>query len=114
MAPRSGVGAVGKKIFALHRVDTEVLDSELLIGRKNGVLGRCEKGFRVDREGKTIIAVGPADDRAPVVQMRPEKHKIAAVMLDDTGIVDRGHRVGDIIFGENGIFFITGNGSWWS
>jgi hypothetical protein len=61
----------------------------------------------VDREGKTIITIGPADDRAPVVHMRPEKHNVAAVMLDDTGIVDRGNRVRDIIFGENGIIFKT-------
>ena len=33
--PVPGVGAVGKKIFSLHRVYAEVFDSELLIVRKN-------------------------------------------------------------------------------
>src|SRR4030042_1279888 len=105
--PVPGVGAVSEKIFALHRVYAEVLDSELLIGRKNVVLGGGEKGLGGAGEEKPILTVGPADDRAPVLQMRPEKHYIAAVLLDDTGIVDCGHRVGDIRFGENGIFFIT-------
>jgi hypothetical protein len=103
----TGVGTVGQKIFTLHWVYAEVLDSELLIGRKNGVLGRCEKGFGVDRKRKPILTVGPADNGTPVMQMGSEKHNIAAVMLDDTGIVNCGHRIGDILFGENGVSIIT-------
>jgi len=55
------VRAVGKKIFALHGVYAEVLDSELLIFPKNVVGCRYEKGFRMDREGKTVCAFSTAD-----------------------------------------------------
>ena len=103
----TGIRAVGKQVVALYRADSKVLDPELFICRKNVVLCRCKKGFGMNREGKTIIAVGPADDGAPVVHMRPEKHNIAAVVLDDAGIVDRGYRIRDIVLCENGVVSIT-------
>src|SRR5450756_1794822 len=103
----TGIRAVGKQVVVLYRADSQVLDSELFIFCKHVVLCRYEKGFGMDSEGKTIIAVGPADDGASVVTVRPEQHNVAAAMPDYAGIVDRGYRVGDIIFCENGIYFIT-------
>jgi hypothetical protein len=102
-----GVCTVGKKIFALHGVYAEVLDSELLIFPKNVVCCRCEEGFGMDREGKTVCAFSPADYRATVVSVRPEKHYIPVIVFNNTGIVDSGHRVGDVISGEYGVPVIS-------
>ena len=61
----------------------------------------------MNREGKTILAVGPADDGAPVVQMRPEKHYIPVVVFNDPGIVNRRYRIGHVIPGEYGVPVIS-------
>jgi hypothetical protein len=48
-------------------------------------------------KGKTVCAFSPADYRAAVVEMRPEKHYIPVI----------GYRVGDVIPGKDGISFIS-------
>jgi hypothetical protein len=101
------VCAVGKKIFALHRVYAEVLDSKLLIFPKNVVGCRYEKGFGIDREGKTVCAFSPADDRATVVSVRPEKHYIPVIVFNNPGIVDGGYRIGHVIPGKDGVPVIS-------
>jgi hypothetical protein len=101
------VCAVGKKIFALHGVYAEVLDSELLIFPKNVVCCRCEEGFGMDREGKTVCAFSPADYRATVVSVRPEKHYIPVIVFNNPGIVDSGYRIGHVIPGKDGVPVIS-------
>jgi hypothetical protein len=58
-------------------------------------------------KGKTVCAFSPADYRAAVVEMRPEKHCIPVIVLNNPGIVNGGYRVGDVIPGKDGIPFIS-------
>jgi hypothetical protein len=61
----------------------------------------------MNRKGKTVCAFSPADYRAAVVEMRPEKHYIPVIVLNNPGIVNRGYRVGNVIPGKDGIAFIS-------
>jgi hypothetical protein len=101
------VCAVGKKIFALHGVYAEVLDSELLIFPKNVVCCRYEEGFWADRERKTVCAFSHADYRATVGSVRPEKHYIPVIVFNNPGIVDSDYRIGHVIPGKDGIPVIS-------
>jgi hypothetical protein len=58
-------------------------------------------------KGKTVCAFSPADYRAAGVEMRPEKHYIPVIVLNNPGIVNSGYRVGDVIPGKDGIPFIS-------
>jgi hypothetical protein len=103
----AGIRAVGKQVVALYGADSKVLDPELFIFRENVVRCRREKGFGMDREGQTIIAVGPADDGAAVVPVRSKKHYVPVIVFNNPGIMNSGYRVGDVIPGKNGIPVIS-------
>ena len=68
----TGIGAIGQQIFVFHRTDPHIFDAERLVFAEKAVRGRYQKGFRLNRECKSILAVGSADDGASVEQMRPE------------------------------------------
>ena len=58
-------------------------------------------------EGKTVCAFSPADYRATVVSVRPEKHYIPVIVLNNPGIVNSGYRVRDVIPGKDGVPVIS-------
>jgi hypothetical protein len=61
----------------------------------------------MNRKGITVCAFSPADYRAAVVEMRPEKHYIPVFVFNNPGIVNSGYRVGDVIPSEYGVPVIS-------